>query len=372
LDDLTRKKFSRLSVLGRLFVVGYSTCSQARRFSDGAVQFYALPLWRRAVLRQTVHFLGGLALLLWLILRHRVHAIVAQGPYEGFVAALAKRLARLFGRTVGLVIETHGDFEEWLFAGRRLRGERVFRGIMTRAARFSLRRADVLRSISRFTTEQLRQYAATQEIIQFPAWTDIELFLRQGNRRPAQDSRTVLFAGALLPLKGVHHLIAAFAQAVARDGKLRLVLIGEAADRAYVEGLKRQAEELRVADRVRFVPPVPQAELARWMAESRAFVLPSLSEGLGRVALEAMAAGTPVIASRVGGIVDLIRHGETGYLVGPGDEAGLAEEIVRVAAWGEEVAAVCRRARELATSLFSTEAYVGAYRRLLEACPGEP
>jgi glycosyltransferase involved in cell wall biosynthesis len=59
-------------------------------------------------------------------------------------------------------------------------------------------------------------------------------------------------------------------------------------------------------------------------------VLPSLNEGMGRVLVEAMAAGKPVVASRVGGIPDLVRDGETGYLVPPADEKGLADGIKKL------------------------------------------
>jgi glycosyltransferase involved in cell wall biosynthesis len=59
-------------------------------------------------------------------------------------------------------------------------------------------------------------------------------------------------------------------------------------------------------------------------------VLPSLNEGMGRVLVEAMAAGKPVVASNVGGIPDLVRHGETGYLVPPADEKALADSIKKL------------------------------------------
>jgi glycosyltransferase involved in cell wall biosynthesis len=59
-------------------------------------------------------------------------------------------------------------------------------------------------------------------------------------------------------------------------------------------------------------------------------VLPSLNEGMGRVLVEAMAAGKPVVASRVGGIPDLVRHAETGYLVPPADEEALADGIKKL------------------------------------------
>jgi glycosyltransferase involved in cell wall biosynthesis len=68
-------------------------------------------------------------------------------------------------------------------------------------------------------------------------------------------------------------------------------------------------------------------DVAQIMPVLDVFVLPSLNEGMGRVLVEAMAAGRPIVASRTGGIPDLVRHGETGLLVAPGDETGLADSI---------------------------------------------
>jgi glycosyltransferase involved in cell wall biosynthesis len=93
-------------------------------------------------------------------------------------------------------------------------------------------------------------------------------------------------------------------------------------------------------------------------------VLPSVSEGLGRVLLEAMLRGTPVVGSRVGGIPDVIRDGETGYLVPPGDADALAATLLRIFE-DPHVAEVGRAAREFARGAVSVDAYVDGHRRLL-------
>ena len=102
------------------------------------------------------------------------------------------------------------------------------------------------------------------------------------------------------------------------------------------------------------------------MAEADVLVLPSVSEGLGRVVFEAMACGTPVIGSRVGGIAEMIEDGENGFLVPPGDVEVLAERLRWVLSNPQETCEMGRRARTFAKRFFSTEAYLDAYRRLFQ------
>jgi glycosyltransferase involved in cell wall biosynthesis len=104
-----------------------------------------------------------------------------------------------------------------------------------------------------------------------------------------------------------------------------LVFVG----RGDLEGpLKAQAAFTGHADRVRFLGW--REDVREIMPLFDLLVLPSLNEGMGRVLLEAMAAGRPVVASRVGGIPDLVRDEENGLLVPPGDEQALAAGIARL------------------------------------------
>jgi glycosyltransferase involved in cell wall biosynthesis len=101
------------------------------------------------------------------------------------------------------------------------------------------------------------------------------------------------------------------------------------------------------------------------MSEGAIFVLPSVSEALGRVVFEAMAAGTPVIGSRTGGIPDMVIDGETGFLVPPGDEEALAEKLRWALSHPNEIHEMGRRARNFARRFFSTESYVEGYSKLV-------
>jgi glycosyltransferase involved in cell wall biosynthesis len=148
----------------------------------------------------------------------------------------------------------------------------------------------------------------------------------------AADDRVALFAGNLIERKGVDVLVAAFGQLHSRGACDRLVIAGDGPLRDL---LLVQASALGVEKAVGFLGAVDAATLARLMAAADVFVLPSRAEPLGVVLLEAMACGTPVVASRVGGIPEIVGEG-CGQLVEPDDAAALAIGIEAVLSRGKD------------------------------------
>lgn len=364
LDATSRKKWQLLSQLGDMFVIAFSRDFRPRHFKEYAT-FYLLPQWPLPILRYLTMFTVGPILALWTIYRHGVQVLVAQSPYEGFAAAIAKVLARLSNRQVVLVIENHADFEKSLFLQRRVRWPGVYRNLMRLVSQFSLRHADLLRAVSAFTRKQLETWAPGKPIVQFVAWTDIEAFLHAGDRHSKEGSE-IVYAGVLIPRKGIHHLIAAFHRIASEVQEAQLILIGKPINPEYADQLRRMVIQNGLEGRVEFIGEVDQIELARRMARARVVVLPSLSEGLGRVVFEAMATGTPVIGSRVDGIPEMVEDGKTGFLVPPGDEEALAQRLRWVLEHPEEAEEMGRRAREFARSFFSAEAYLAGYQNLFQ------
>ena len=136
----------------------------------------------------------------------------------------------------------------------------------------------------------------------------------------------LLCVGRLIPIKGHIVLLRAFAEAKRRVPELALDIAG----RGPLEpALRALAKELGVEDSVRFlgyVSPIREA-----VERSAIVVVPSMGEGFGMVALEAMERGRPVIAAAIGGLGELVEDGETGLLVPPGEAEPLAEAIIRLA-----------------------------------------
>ncbi|HXV78456.1 MAG TPA: glycosyltransferase [Candidatus Binatia bacterium] len=363
LDATGDKKFRAMTSLGEIFVIGFSPDLRLLRFTEHA-HFYALPQLPVPILRYLEVFILGHILIFWLILRHRIQVVVAQSPYEGFIAAFAIKVASWLGYRVGLAVEVHGDFEESLFLYRRVRAQRLYRFIMSGVARYAIERADVLRAISGSTKEQLKRWAPAKPIVQFSAWTDIETFLACGIDRKPDLPNTILYAGVLTPLKGIHHLINAFGLISACFADARLVIAGMEQNKGYAADLRKQIADLNLGATVHFTGPLPQSELARRMAGASVLVLPSHSEGFGRVVLEAMATGTPVIGSRVGGIPELLDDGVRGFLVPPGDERALAEKISWVFENRDRAQTMGQVAHAFAAQLFSTARYLQGYREI--------
>ncbi len=138
----------------------------------------------------------------------------------------------------------------------------------------------------------------------------------------AEEVPLVLSVGRLSPEKGHRYLLAA-AELLRQQGRrFALVLVGEGRERARLE---RQRERLGLRDCVHLLGF--RTDVAQLLGEAAVFVLPSLSEGLPNAVLEAFAAGTPVVASAVGGLPEVVEEGETGYLIPPRDPRALADRI---------------------------------------------
>ncbi|MEU3950176.1 D-inositol-3-phosphate glycosyltransferase [Streptomyces sp. NPDC029526] len=148
-----------------------------------------------------------------------------------------------------------------------------------------------------------------------------------------QDALIPLFAGRIQPLKAPDILLRAVAVLLGERPELRsricVPVVGgpSGSGLAKPEGLQKLAARLGIADVVRFCPPVAQEQLADWFRAASVLVMPSYSESFGLVAIEAQAAGTPVLAAAVGGLPVAVRDGETGVLVQGHDPAAYARVL---------------------------------------------
>ena len=346
LDDTQGAKWRLLRGLDApLFVIGFSNGWRPRRFFEGAM-FYLVPAPPVRALRAALYAVLAPCIAAWVVLVHGVPVLIAQGPYEGALAASVKSLAGWLGRRVALILESHGDFVEAPSLYRARQGRSRFRWVTRALTNRAIGAADIGRVVSDATRRQIARWRPDLPLEQFPTWTDASVFLGQARLRPLAQCRNVLFVGLLAPVKGIETLLHAFAIVAGEQPQARLVLVGSRAG-PTARAFERLIQELSLAGRVDLIGYVPQAEVARQMSVARVLVLPSLSEGLPRVLLEAQACGTPVIGSAVGGIPESLLDGETGFLVPPGDAPALAAAIGRMLS-GQEIESMGARARQFA------------------------
>jgi glycosyltransferase involved in cell wall biosynthesis len=223
-------------------------------------------------------------------------------------------LARWAGRRV--VAHFHaGDFEHY-YARQSRAGRWLIRS--------GLSCSDHLIAVSRAAGQLLGELLPGASVAVIPNGLDLAAFAA-GERGDSPTAR-LLFVGAMGRLKGEGDLIKALKLAAGRTPQLRVAMLGHGA-----EGARALCRAAGVERLVEHLGPVPMGERAGYYRRADIFVLPSYGEGLPMSVLEAMAAGLPVVATRVGGIPELIEDGAEGFLVAPGDVGALAERIVRLA-----------------------------------------
>jgi len=144
--------------------------------------------------------------------------------------------------------------------------------------------------------------------------------------------KVVLFAGRIEPLKGIDQLLRAIA--LLNDEKLKLVAIGgNEENQEQIDGLRALAGRLGITDRVSFPGTIKHELMPDYYAAADVCVVPSYYESFCLVALESLACGTPVVATDVGDLRNIIRDGQTGFVLPDNSPAGLAARMGEVLSW---------------------------------------
>jgi len=282
--------------------------------------------------------------------------------------------ARAAGLPVVMQPETNGELsgEAWTWgktwgAGR---AGRLARAVFASRNRW-LRDAEAFVAMSRVIgDEMLAAGVAAERVFVVPHGVDTDRFRpADPGERAALRSRLGLpdgvlaaWTGRLLRGKGLETLLEACAR-LAGDGlDLRLVLVGSGEGQALSieDDLRRRAGGSDLAGRVIFAGPLARVEDVLRAADLFAF--PSVFEGLGISLVEAAACGLPAVASRTGGIVDVVEDGRSGLLVPPGDPAALAEGLRVLATDADRRAVMGSEARRIALASFDERDGVDRYR----------
>jgi len=277
-----------------------------------------------------IRLLGGailLARLTWFLFRNRERFDVFHAHIAHRMAAVSSVMGRWLGKPVVVKLTGMKEMAQGFLAPRRW-------GLERRIMRAAIGRACAIQATSQRIRSQLIASGFSQGVVQLiPNAVDIHRFRRSDESKQLRRdlcgtaSLVGVYAGRLEPEKGVELLLRAWAGAFKGREDVRLVMVGDGRLR---EGLQALASELGVSDRVCFTGHTD--DVSCYLGAADFGLLASYHEGLSNTLLEYMAAGLPVIGSRVSGTEDFVVDGETGWLFESGDRNQLEDRLRTMAA----------------------------------------
>jgi glycosyltransferase involved in cell wall biosynthesis len=290
-----------------------------------------------------------LSCLYFLFVHRRKFDIVHCHILHGFHSMAAVLMQRLFGKHVVIKVASSGVLSDFIMLQRSLLGSCLVR---------SLRGADRLVALcSQAVAEARTQGFSEDRIVVIPNGVDASRFRPVLSREHSR--KRIVYAGILTATKGVDVLIDAFAGLRQDYVLLRLDIFGDGPLR---KSLQAKAAQLGLSEEIRFQGAVTDIE--RHLDSSCIFVQPSLVEGMSNVILEAMSAGLPVIATRVGAAPDIINDGVSGLLVDSGKPDQIRDAIVRIVSDDAFAQRIGRAARSVIESHYAIEVVADRYRAL--------
>lgn len=351
-------------VVSRFYLVVTSRGDRAHVSHAANVLGIHIPYHRNAVLRKLRYAAAVLGLRRHLA-RKRIDLYMAAEPLTGGLIGLL--LSRLASRP--LLVHVQGDLltlpSGTVAAWRTALIRRVAIAVTRRATRVRCISAAVYRACRDAGVPDARLTVLPVRC-DF-SWFDADRWRGERQAMRAawnvdERAQVILCTGGLNQHKGQAVLLQAFAALRARHPGARLVLIGEGDRRAALE---REAETLGIGSDIVMPGWVAYDRVPAALAAADIYVQPSFNEGIPRATLEAMAMRVPVIASRVGGLPELLDDGTLGALVPPGQPAALAGAIEALLADPRRGAELAARARDAARARYSFESNVRAYGELI-------
>ena len=249
-----------------------------------------------------------------------VHASVPMGDLAGFLYAKKKQKP--------LIVTLHLDLGSYKGFAIKL-GYSLYCMLIGKLLSW----ANVIISPSRYYISEIRALDKYKDkVIVIPNGIDVgdfnAAYSREDSKRElgfSPSDRLLLYVGNFEPRKGLDILIKAMPRILKEAQNTNLVLVGDGIMRDKLEAL---AKKLGVAEHVKFTGFVNKSEKIRYYKSADIFILPSLYEIFGIVNLEAMACGIPVVASKVGGIPEVVKDGKNGLLIPPGNSEALADALI--------------------------------------------
>lgn len=232
--------------------------------------------------------------------------------------------------------------------------------------KFSIEKSDGVTAVSRFLKEKtITNYSIESDIKVIPNFVDADHFKPGSNcdfRKTIapKGEKILVHTSNFRPVKRVPDTIRIF-EKIQKEIPSKLILVGDGPDRSECERLSRQ---LDLMDSVKFLGK--QEGLVEILSSSDLFLIPSQSESFGLAALEAMACGLPVISSSVGGLPELVKHNETGFIAEIGDVDRMAKYALELLSNEKKYKLFSENSRERALNKFDKSKVVPLYEEYYE------
>lgn len=230
-----------------------------------------------------------------------------------------------------------------------------------------MKKTDLFIATTAEIVEGLHRDGLAEKVRRIPNFIEPSLFSPPASgEKPAlrrrwglPDKLIVTFSGRFVERKGIKFLVKAWQEVIEEFPDARLVMLG---DGTHLSRMKTLAEQLSIDEYIFFKGQTD--DVADFLRTSDVYVLPSLQEGMPNSLLEAMACGLPVIASRIGGVVDVVEDGKSGILFEAGDVSGLASAMVRLLNDSELRLKLGTEARRRVVENFSIDRIADEYIKL--------
>jgi len=238
--------------------------------------------------------------------------------------------------------------------------ERTIMGLTSKLHLKTIQKSDAVITISQQVRKLYEGVVKGEKIWVIPLGVDADVFRPVAKKFP-KDSFEILCVGYLYRLKGVEYLIRSMALVAKERRDVKLRIIGEGPEKSRLLALTRA---LNLGGRVLFEGFVPHTQIVRYYQQCDVFCFPTLGEPFGKVVLEAMACGKPVIASNVGGPAEIIEDERTGFLIPPAQPRILAKVILELIADEQKMKKIGANARTVAAQSYSWQSIAEKYHRL--------
>ena len=292
--------------------------------------------------------------IVWKIINNKKHGwlITTQDPFETGLVGLTVRVIKK--------IPFHLQFHTDVFNDRWIK-ENMLNRIRYIIMLFIIPFADGFRVVSKQVVQNLIKKGVSEEMITYtPVYSDVRLF-QDEQKNYGEKNKEILYTGRFVKEKNLPFLLRAFAIVSKKDAGAKLVLVGDGPLRSSLTALSKK---LGINERVKFVPWTDN--LVSYYKTASVFVLPSYYEGWGRVVVESLAAGTPVIMTDVGCAGEVVRDSIEGFIIRHDDEQQLSEKIILILEDKELRNDMSKRGKERVSQLLSQEETLQLYKKSWE------